>query len=111
MSDIKHNVCKRGCFLPFYSVPLRMFLIIIFIILRSLPLRFWVNVIKNPEFVFDINKSATVDSCLSTVASAYIDACSTKEYPYSKVSSKTVLVETVVASVSLGCTSFKITLY
>ncbi|XP_065900650.1 plexin-A2-like isoform X2 [Dysidea avara] len=51
---------------------------------NSLPLRFWVNVIKNPEFVFDINKSATVDSCLSTVASAYIDACSTKEYPYSK---------------------------
>ena len=56
----------------------------------SLPLRFWVNVIKNPEFVFDINKSATVDSCLSTVASAYIDACSTKEYPYSKVSSLTL---------------------
>ena len=55
-------------------------------IFLSLPLRFWVNVIKNPEFVFDINKSATVDSCLSTVASAYIDACSTKEYPYSKVS-------------------------
>ena len=48
-------------------------------IFLSLPLRFWVNVIKNPEFLFDINKSATVDSCLFTVASAYIDACSTKE--------------------------------
>ena len=55
------------------------------------------NVIKNPEFVFDINKSATVDNCLSTVASAYIDACSTKEYPYSKVSNAVLFhIETVV---------------
>lgn len=77
----------------------------------SLPLRFWVNVIKNPEFVFDINKSATVDSCLSTVASAYIDACSTKEYPYSKVSNEISFISTVVASVLLGCTSFKIAVH
>ena len=35
---------------------------------NSLALRFWVNLIKNPEFVFDINKSAIVDSCLSVIA-------------------------------------------
>eukprot|EP00731_Ephydatia_muelleri_P021674 Em0014g265a len=51
---------------------------------NSLPLRFWVNVIKNPDFVFDIHKSATVDSCLSVISQAYIDACSTSEAKYSK---------------------------
>ena len=42
------------------------------------------NVIKNPDFVFDIHKSATVDSCLTVIAQAYIDACSTAELKYSK---------------------------
>ena len=35
---------------------------------NALALRFWVNMIKNPEFVFDINKSHTVDACLSVIA-------------------------------------------
>ncbi len=52
--------------------------------LCSVPLRFWVNVIKNPDFLFDINKSATVDACLTVIAQAYIDACSTTEFKYSK---------------------------
>ena len=34
----------------------------------SRSLRFWVNLIKNPEFVFDINNSHTVDACLSVIA-------------------------------------------
>lgn len=34
----------------------------------SLPLRFWINTIKNPNFIFDVYKSAIVDSCLSVVA-------------------------------------------
>lgn len=50
----------------------------------SVPLRFWVNVIKNPDFVFDINKSATVDSCLTVIAQAYIDATSTADIKYTK---------------------------
>ena len=50
----------------------------------SLPLRFWVNLIKNPDFVFDIHKSATVDACLTIIAQAYIDACSTAELRYTK---------------------------
>ena len=35
---------------------------------NALSLRFWVNMIKNPEFMFDINKSHTVDACLSVIA-------------------------------------------
>lgn len=34
----------------------------------SLPLRFWINIIKNPNFIFDVCKSTIVDSCLSVVA-------------------------------------------
>ena len=35
---------------------------------NALALRFWVSMIKNPEFIFDINKSHTVDACLSVIA-------------------------------------------
>eukprot|EP00731_Ephydatia_muelleri_P021675 Em0014g266a len=51
---------------------------------NSLVLRFWVNLLKNPDFVFDIHKSVTVDSCLSVISQAYIDACSTSETKYTK---------------------------
>ena len=47
---------------------------------NSLPLRFWVNLIKNPNFVFDIHKSNIVDSCLSVVAQTFMDSCSTSEH-------------------------------
>ena len=52
--------------------------------LISLLLRFWDGLIKNPDFVFDIHKSATVDSCLSVILQTYIDACSTAETKYTK---------------------------
>jgi len=41
----------------------------------SLPLRFWINIIKNPNFVFDVNKSNTVDSCLSVIAQVSYCCC------------------------------------
>lgn len=47
---------------------------------NSLPLRFWVNLIKNPDFIFDINKTATVDSSLSVIAQTFMDACSLTEH-------------------------------
>lgn len=47
---------------------------------NSLPLRFWVNLIKNPNFVFDIHKSNIVDSCLSVVAQTFMDSCSTSDH-------------------------------
>ncbi|VDI05347.1 plexin A [Mytilus galloprovincialis] len=51
---------------------------------NSLLLRFWVNIIKNPDFVFDIHKTAIVDSCLSVVAQCFIDICSTTDQTSSK---------------------------
>ncbi|XP_063589577.1 plexin-B-like isoform X3 [Penaeus indicus] len=51
---------------------------------NCLPLRFWVNFIKNPDFIFDIAKTSTVDSCLSVIAQTFIDACSTTEHRLGK---------------------------
>lgn len=51
---------------------------------NSLPLRFWVNFIKNPDFVFDIYKTTTVDSCLSVIAQTFMDSCSTAEHRLGK---------------------------
>lgn len=51
---------------------------------NSLPLRFWVNFIKNPDFIFDINKTATLDSCLSVIAQTFMDSCSTAEHRLGK---------------------------
>ncbi|XP_044257639.1 plexin-B isoform X2 [Tribolium madens] len=51
---------------------------------NSLPLRFWVNFIKNPDFIFDINKTTTLDSCLSVIAQTFMDSCSTTEHRLGK---------------------------
>lgn len=58
---------------------------------NSLPLRFWVNLIKNPNLILDIYKSDTVDACLSIVGQCLMDACSysdhrlTRDSPSSKL--------------------------
>ncbi|NXM89611.1 PLXA4 protein, partial [Oenanthe oenanthe] len=49
-----------------------------------LPLRFWVNMIKNPQFVFDIHKNSITDACLSVVAQTFMDSCSTSEHRLGK---------------------------
>jgi len=54
---------------------------------RSLPLRFWVNILKNPQFVFDIDKTDHIDACLSVIAQAFIDACSLSDLQLGKVPS------------------------
>ncbi|XP_070802766.1 plexin-C1 [Pituophis catenifer annectens] len=46
---------------------------------NSLPLRFWVNILKNPQFVFDIKKTPHIDGCLSVIAQAFMDAFSLSE--------------------------------
>ncbi|KAK7082039.1 hypothetical protein SK128_025445 [Halocaridina rubra] len=51
---------------------------------NSLPLRFWVNFIKNPDFILDVYKNPTVDSCLSVIAQTFMDACSTTEHRLGK---------------------------
>ncbi|XP_026107413.1 plexin-D1 [Carassius auratus] len=51
---------------------------------NSLPLRFWVNILKNPQFVFDIDKTDHMDACLSVIAQAFIDACSLSDLQLGK---------------------------
>ncbi|XP_065214453.1 plexin-A4-like isoform X1 [Planococcus citri] len=59
---------------------------------NCLPLRFWVNLIKNPNFLFDIHKSATIDSCLSVIAQVLMDSCSTTELNLNKDSATSKLL-------------------
>ncbi|CAG0905030.1 unnamed protein product, partial [Darwinula stevensoni] len=51
---------------------------------NSVLLRFWVNIIKNPEFAFDIHKNPTVDSCLSVIAQTFMAAFSESDNPIGK---------------------------
>ncbi|XP_018558410.1 plexin-C1 isoform X1 [Lates calcarifer] len=46
---------------------------------NSLPLRFWVNILKNPQFVFDMEKTPHLDGCLSVIAQAFMDSFSLSE--------------------------------
>ncbi|TMS05053.1 Plexin-B2 [Larimichthys crocea] len=38
---------------------------------NSLPLRFWVNILKNPHFTFDVHVSEVVDASLSVIAQTF----------------------------------------
>ncbi|XP_060633302.2 plexin-C1 [Anolis sagrei] len=51
---------------------------------NSLPLRFWVNILKNPQFVFDIKKTPHMDGCLSVIAQAFMDSFSLSEQQLGK---------------------------
>ena len=42
---------------------------------NSLPLRFWINMIKNPDFVFDVEKTFSVELNLSIVAQTLMASC------------------------------------
>jgi plexin A len=42
---------------------------------NSLPLRFWINLIKNPDFVFDVEKTVSVELNLSIVAQTLMASC------------------------------------
>lgn len=53
---------------------------------RSLPLRFWVNILKNPHFTFDVHVSEVVDASLSVIAQTFMDACTKSEHKLSRVS-------------------------
>ncbi|XP_019947930.2 plexin-C1 [Paralichthys olivaceus] len=46
---------------------------------NSLPLRFWINILKNPQFVFDMEKTPQLDGCLSVIAQAFMDSFSLTE--------------------------------
>lgn len=79
--------CNCLHYLPFYAVVIHYLLQLIFSSFHcSLNLRFWVNIIKNPEFVFDIHKSEIVDASLSTIAQTFIDSCAMTEPDFGAVS-------------------------
>ncbi|XP_076008797.1 plexin-C1 isoform X2 [Genypterus blacodes] len=46
---------------------------------NSLLLRFWINILKNPQFVFDMEKLPHLDGCLSVIAQAFMDSFSLSE--------------------------------
>ncbi|XP_059843139.1 plexin-B2-like [Hypanus sabinus] len=51
---------------------------------NSLPLRFWVNILKNPHFIFDVKVNEVVDASLSVIAQTFMDACTKTEYKLSR---------------------------
>nr|XP_033782092.1 plexin-B1 [Geotrypetes seraphini]XP_033782094.1 plexin-B1 [Geotrypetes seraphini]XP_033782095.1 plexin-B1 [Geotrypetes seraphini]XP_033782096.1 plexin-B1 [Geotrypetes seraphini] len=47
---------------------------------NSLPLRFWINIIKNPQFIFDVQTSDNVDAVLSVIAQTFMDSCTIADH-------------------------------
>nr|XP_025046132.1 plexin-B1-like isoform X1 [Pelodiscus sinensis]XP_025046133.1 plexin-B1-like isoform X1 [Pelodiscus sinensis] len=47
---------------------------------NSLPLRFWVNIIKNPQFVFDVQTSDNMDAVLLVIAQTFMDSCTVADH-------------------------------
>ncbi|XP_058873186.1 LOW QUALITY PROTEIN: plexin-B1 [Acipenser ruthenus] len=47
---------------------------------NSVPLRFWVNILKNPQFILDVHVPNSVDAVLSVIAQTFIDSCTTSEH-------------------------------
>ncbi|XP_037098477.1 plexin-B2a isoform X1 [Syngnathus acus] len=53
---------------------------------NSLPLRFWVNILRNPHFVFDVHVNEVVDASLHVIAQTFMDACTKTEHKLSRES-------------------------
>lgn len=51
----------------------------------SLPLRFWINIVKNPQFIFDVQASDHVDAVLSVIAQTFMDSCTIAEHKLGRV--------------------------
>uniref|UniRef100_A0A673ZQL0 Plexin-B1 n=1 Tax=Salmo trutta TaxID=8032 RepID=A0A673ZQL0_SALTR len=47
---------------------------------NSLPLRFWINILKNPQIIFDVQASDNVDAVLSVIAQTFMDSCTIAEH-------------------------------
>ncbi|XP_070709553.1 plexin-B2-like [Pempheris klunzingeri] len=53
---------------------------------NSLPLRFWVNILRNPHFIFDVHVTEVVDASLHVIAQTFMDACTKTEHKLSRES-------------------------
>ncbi|KAI6217562.1 Sema domain-containing protein [Aphelenchoides fujianensis] len=59
---------------------------------NALPLRFWVNLLKNPDFIFDIQKPTKIEGSLNVVAQTLMDSCSTQDQHLTKDSPSSKLL-------------------
>lgn len=55
-------------------------------LIYSLPLRFWINILKNPQFIFDVPTSDNVDAVLSVIAQTFMDSCTIADHKLGRVS-------------------------
>uniref|UniRef100_A0A671Y7G4 Plexin b2a, tandem duplicate 1 n=1 Tax=Sparus aurata TaxID=8175 RepID=A0A671Y7G4_SPAAU len=53
---------------------------------NSLPSRFWVNILRNPHFIFDVHVTEVVDASLHVISQTFMDACTKSEHKLSRVS-------------------------
>lgn len=53
---------------------------------NSLPLRFWVNILRNPHFIFDVHVTEVVDASLHVISQTFMDACTKSEHKLSRES-------------------------
>ncbi|XP_062339589.1 plexin-B2-like [Osmerus eperlanus] len=53
---------------------------------NSLPLRFWVNILKSPHFILDVQVGEVVDASLHVIAQTFMDACTKTEHKLSRES-------------------------
>ncbi|XP_042259850.1 plexin-B2-like [Thunnus maccoyii] len=53
---------------------------------NSLPLRYWVNILRNPHFIFDVHVTEVVDASLHVIAQTFMDACTKTEHKLSRES-------------------------
>ncbi|XP_037135114.1 plexin-B1 isoform X2 [Syngnathus acus] len=47
---------------------------------NSLPLRFWINILKNPQFIFNVQTSDHVDAVLFVIAQTFMDSCTIADH-------------------------------
>uniref|UniRef100_A0A3Q3XHZ0 Plexin cytoplasmic RasGAP domain-containing protein n=1 Tax=Mola mola TaxID=94237 RepID=A0A3Q3XHZ0_MOLML len=47
---------------------------------NSLPLRFWISILKNPQLIFDVQTSDHVDAVLSVIAQTFMDSCTIADH-------------------------------
>ncbi|XP_075900009.1 plexin-B2-like [Nelusetta ayraudi] len=53
---------------------------------NSLPLRFWVNILRNPQSIFDVHVTEVVDASLHVISQTFMDACTKSEHKLSRES-------------------------
>lgn len=64
----------------------------------SLPLRFWVNILRNPHFILDVHVTEVVDASLHVIAQTFMDACTKTEHKLTRVSDQRSNIQNNVQS-------------